>query len=175
MEIKIEPLTEEDANALYFFECENRSFFEKMVPSRGEHYYQFDFFLERHRELLLEQSKGTSYFYLIKDLTGSIVGRINLVDVDQVNDIASIGYRIGESYTGRGIANQAVAILLTLPELEEIKEIRAVTTSHNIASQKILERHHFKQTHVGDDVECNGETVTMLHFVWTRASKGVQG
>ena len=83
MDIYIEKLQVTDAEELYKFELDNRTFFEEMVPSRGNDYYNLEIFKERHEALLEEQVQGGSYFYLIKDKDSSILGRINVVDIDE--------------------------------------------------------------------------------------------
>ena len=72
MNITLKKLDLHDAQKLFTFELENRAFFEKMVPSRGDDYYQFDYFLKKHEDLLNEQKEGKSLFYLIIDLNGHI-------------------------------------------------------------------------------------------------------
>lgn len=112
MEISIICLQERDAEELFEFEKNNRLFFEQMVPGRGEDYYNFETFKIRHRELLTEQQENKSKFYLIRDNAGSIIGRINLVDIDTTNDIAEVGYRVGQEYGGKGIGAKALKLLL---------------------------------------------------------------
>ncbi len=92
MEITLEKLQPVDAKKLYEFEIENRDYFEKMVPSRGEDYYNFETFKIRHEALLDEQTKGQSYYYLIKNENGLILGRMNLVDIDKSRNLGYIGY-----------------------------------------------------------------------------------
>ncbi len=67
MDITLDKLLMTDAEALLTFERENRAYFEKMVPTRGDDYYNIASFIERHKALLDEQAKEESYFYLIKD------------------------------------------------------------------------------------------------------------
>lgn len=85
MDISIVKLRATDANKLFDFEMENRVFFEEMVSTRGDDYYNFKIFKERHDTLLDEQTQGISLFYLIKDKRGSILGRMNLVKVLEKN------------------------------------------------------------------------------------------
>jgi [ribosomal protein S5]-alanine N-acetyltransferase len=54
MEIYLDILSAEDAESLFRFETENRTFFERMVPSRGDAYYQYDHFLAILEDLLKE-------------------------------------------------------------------------------------------------------------------------
>lgn len=81
MNIFIEKLHVADEENLFNFEFENRTFFEEMVPTRGDEFYNPENFKKIHETLLEEQVNEDSYFYLIKDSERSIVGRINLVDM----------------------------------------------------------------------------------------------
>ncbi|OHX51934.1 GNAT family N-acetyltransferase [Planococcus faecalis] len=94
-----------------------------------------------------EQQNGLPNFYLLKNNSGEIVGRVNLVDIDKRNNIADIGFRIGAEYVGKGIGNQALKLLLKTDL--SVKQIRGKTTTVNQASQKVLEKKRF-QTSGGD-------------------------
>ena len=52
-DITIKLLEGSDAEELFQFELENRNFFESMVPSRGDHYYDFDNFKTVQQEINL--------------------------------------------------------------------------------------------------------------------------
>lgn len=171
MDISIEKLHKKDAEELFNFETENRAYFEKSVPSRGEEYYDFETFRKKHQDLLEEQENGISYFYLIKDKNSSIVGRMNLVDIDRNKRTGHIGYRVGEIHTGKGIANKALKLLLMDISKENIREVHAKTTSNNIASQKVLEKNGFKQVSAGnEEFIMNGENMKFVNFVWATSS-----
>ncbi|QDP39271.1 GNAT family N-acetyltransferase [Radiobacillus deserti] len=167
MDITIEKLHDTDAENLYKFELENRIFFEEMVPSRGDDYYNFETFKERNKALLDEQAQGLSYFYLIKNKDGSIVGRMNLVDIE--NGLGHIGYRVGKAYTGKGIANRALKLLLeTIRNKQGIKEVSAKTTTNNMASQKVLEKNGFKYMAASDEeFLMNGQKVKFVYYLLT--------
>ncbi|MCP8617943.1 GNAT family N-acetyltransferase [Salirhabdus salicampi] len=168
MEIRLEKLQRNDAKMLYEFELKNRDFFEKMVPSRGEEYYNFETFTLRHESLLDEQTKGLSYYYLIKNETGLILGRMNLVDIDKSRNLGYIGYRVGEKYTGKGIANRALKLLLDTLNKQGIKQILAKTTTNNIASQKVLEKSGFKHISTSnEEFIMNGNRVKFVYFKLT--------
>lgn len=164
MEISINSLQERDAEELFEFEKNNRLFFEQMVPSRGEDYYNFETFKIRHKELLTEQQENKSKFYLIKDNSDKIIGRINLVDIDTTNDIAEVGYRVGQEYGGKGIGARALKLLLETEII--VKKIKAKTTTNNIASQRVLEKNGFKQVSTSDDeFKMNGEKLQFIDYV----------
>ncbi|MGE7118732.1 GNAT family N-acetyltransferase [Peribacillus sp. NPDC046944] len=164
MDIFIEELQDSDMEELLAFELENRAFFEEMVPSRGDDYYTPAHFNESHKALLDEQTRGASFFYLIKDKHHSILGRINVVDIEENQRIGHLGYRVGQIYTGRGIANRALQLLLKKIVDKDIKQIHAKTTTTNIPSQKVLEKNGFKKVATSEEgFEMNGQN---LHFVY---------
>ncbi|WP_368505184.1 GNAT family N-acetyltransferase [Alkalihalophilus sp. As8PL] len=168
MEITLEKLQPGDAKKLYEFEIENRDYFEKMVPSRGEDYYNFETFKIRHEALLDEQTKGQSYYYLIKNENGLILGRMNLVDIDKSRNLGYIGYRVGGAYTGKGIANRALKLLLETLNWQGIKQVLAKTTTNNIPSQKVLEKNGFNHISTSDEeFVMNGNRLKFVYYKWT--------
>ncbi len=140
MEIYIEQLKKQDAKDLFTFELTNKSFFETMVPNRGSKYFEFEYFQKLLDDLLIEQADGDSYFYLIRNEEKEIVGRINLVDIDTETRISSLGYRVGEKFTKKGVATAAVKLILDVAKNNEITEVHAKTTTNNLASQIVLEK-----------------------------------
>ncbi|MBY0121662.1 GNAT family N-acetyltransferase [Bacillus sp. S/N-304-OC-R1] len=174
MEITIQCLRDEDALELFEFELENREYFEKMVPSRGDDYYNYDTFKIKHKSLLDEQAEGLSYFYLIKNKNGSILGRMNLVDIDKSQMLGHLGYRVGKENVGKGIASSALKLLLeNITVNEGIKKILAKTTTINTASQKVLVKNGFKQIETNEDDEAfylNGESLTFQYYSWNKSS-----
>ena len=170
MAISLSLLQEKDAAELFNFEVQNRWFFEKMVPSRGDDYYSWEIFLERHRDLLNEQEHGLSQFYLVKDGTGKIAGRMNLIDIDKENSKAEIGFRIGEAHVGKGIGNSALRLLLDAPLT--VKRIAAKTTTVNIASQKVLEKNGFIRIGIDDEeFEMNAQKMKVVHYLWDKENQ----
>jgi len=172
MNITIKKLEYVDIEDLYEFELKNRAYFEKMVPSRGNEYYHFETFKVKNENLLEEQVQKLSYFYLIKNENGLIVGRINLVDIDKNQELGHIGYRVGGDHIGRGIANKALKLLLTEMSNLGIKQIEAKTTTNNIASQKILEKNGFKYIGTSDEeFEMNGQDLKFVYYRWVDSNK----
>lgn len=173
MDIILEKLNSADAEQLFAFELTNRAYFEEMVPTRGNDYYNFDFFKSRHESLLEEQAQGSSYFYLIKDKDGSILGRMNIVDIEESQGIGHLGYRVGQIHTGKGSANRALKLLIEqVVEEGRIKQIKAQTTTNNIASQKVLEKNGFEQIGTSDETfEMNNQQLTFVYYSWVSLLK----
>jgi ribosomal-protein-alanine N-acetyltransferase len=165
MEVTLDLLQEQDAQELFEFEYENREFFEQRVPSRGDDYYNFEHFTIRHQELLEEQEDGLSSFYLAKNDDGEIVGRVNLVDIDKINQTAEIGFRIGAAHAGKGIGNQALSLLLATDL--GLRQIHGKTTTVNHASQKVLMKNGFKKVDIGEEeFVMNGQSMKFVHYLW---------
>jgi len=168
MDVYIEKLQVTDAGELYKFELENRTFFEEMVPTRGNDYYNLEVFKERHESLLEEQVQGSSHFYLIKDKDSSILGRINIVDIDESQKNGNLGYRVGQAYTGKNIATKALKLLVESVNDKDIKQIKAKTTNNNIASQKVLEKNGFERIASDDEeFEMNGQKLNFVYYTLT--------
>jgi len=164
MNIEIKRLSLADEIDLFKFERNNRNFFEKWVPGRGDDFYQLENFQTRHKELLEEQDKGESYFYLIKDEVGSILGRVNLFDIDLSEKVAEVGFRVGVECAKQGVALQALKLLL---ERHSDFTFKAKTTTNNLGSQKVLSKVGFKVVAVDEkSFEMNGQQVKFIHYIY---------
>lgn len=131
------------APALLEFEQENRAYFAASVPDRGDHY--FTYFDERHQALLAEQATGLCFFHVLVDSSGEVVGRVNLVDVE--DGAAELGYRIAKKAAGRGLATAAVREACGLAVMQYgLTTLRAVTTLDNAGSRTVLTRTGFVPT-----------------------------
>lgn len=50
----------------------------------------------------------------------------------------------------------------------DIKQVRAKTTTNNIASQKVLEKNGFDYIETGDEeFEMNGQKLRFVNYTWT--------
>ncbi|WP_417899869.1 GNAT family N-acetyltransferase [Bacillus haimaensis] len=143
MEIYLEMLEEKHFQAPLQFEKENREYFEKSVPGRGETYYHFETFTEIQRTLIKEQIVGKSYFYMVKNLDGVIIARVNKVDLDKEERCAHVRYRVGEAASGKGVAKKAVQLLMSELREKGITRLYAKTTLSNKGSQRVLENNGF--------------------------------
>ncbi|MDI3421148.1 GNAT family N-acetyltransferase [Streptomyces luteolus] len=143
---ELQLLRPEHAPALLDFERENRAYFARWVPDRGDAY--FTEFADIHQARLAEQATGACYFHVVVDEDGSVLGRINLVDVE--DGTAHLGYRIAERATGSGLATVAVRRILRLAaDSYGLHTLFAETTRVNAGSRAVLTRTGFR---------CVGET-----------------
>lgn len=143
--VTLERLTAGHAAPLLAFEEENRAYFAASIPDRGDDY--FAAFAIRHEALLAEQEAGICQFHVLVDESGAVVGRVNLVDLE--NGSAELGYRIAEKAAGKGLASAAVRVIIGLARSEyELTTVRARTTLDNPGSRAVLTRAGFRP--VGD-------------------------
>ena len=92
------------ADATRAFELENRTYFAASISDRGDDF--FDHFSDRYEAALAEQEAGICAFYVLVDEDGEVLGRFNLVDLE--NGTADLGYRMAQKAAGRGMATAAV-------------------------------------------------------------------
>ncbi|MDC0767873.1 GNAT family N-acetyltransferase [Streptomyces sp. HD] len=138
----LERLRADHADALLAFERENREYFTRSIPDRGDAYFTPAGFAARHEALLAEQDAGICHFHVVLDGDGSLVGRVNLMDVAYAS--AELGYRIGEQAAGKGVATAAVAeVCRVAATAYGLTSLVAVTTLDNLASRTVLERNAF--------------------------------
>ncbi|MFC5070278.1 GNAT family N-acetyltransferase [Kitasatospora cinereorecta] len=137
----LQRLRPDHAAALLAFERENRAYFAASVPDRGDDYFAgFD---ARHSELLAEQAAGLHHLHVLVDGEGSVLGRVNLVDV--ADGSAELGYRIAERAAGKGLATATVRKVCVLALAEYgLGVLRAVTTEDNPGSRAVLSRTGFE-------------------------------
>ncbi|MEV6795494.1 GNAT family N-acetyltransferase [Streptomyces sp. NPDC051320] len=138
--LQLERLRADHAPALLAFEEENREYFARTVPDRGDAY--FADFAALLRARLDEQEAGVCHFHVILDDRGGLIGRVNIVDVEDGD--ADLGYRIGERAAGRGVATAAVDEVCRLAATEYgLSVLHAGTTLDNRASAAVLARNGF--------------------------------
>ncbi|MDM8534403.1 GNAT family N-acetyltransferase [Clostridiaceae bacterium HSG29] len=147
MKIKIEKMSIKNLRDIFEFELENKEYFEKTLLPRPCGYFNYEEFIEIMTEILEEQSKHECLMYIIRDLNGKMVGRVNLtlISLGSIRK-AEIGYRIGEESQGKGYATESVKLIM-LKGFKEYKltVFEAGTSTKNIGSQKVLENNGFKK------------------------------
>jgi len=122
------------------FELENRTYFAGSIGDRGDDF--FENFSERHRELLVEQEAGTCAYYVLIDENESVAGRFNLYDL--IDEAAEVGYRVGQRFSGRGVATFGLSQLCQIArENHALRTLRAKTSDANVASQRVLAKAGF--------------------------------
>ena len=169
--ISLELLSEENSLDVYFFEKENRKYFERNLPPRPANYFDLEEFKEITRELLREQENHDVYMHLIRDAQGAMVGRINLSVLGKDRKTAELGYRIGENVTNLGYASEAVKLVLEKAfTTYGLHKIIAGTATDNLASQRVLLKNGFTFSRViENDLQIHNEWVHTAVFEITKS------
>ena len=169
--ISLELLSEENSLDVYFFEKENREYFERNLPPRPANYFESESFQEITRELLREQENHDVYMYLIRDTQGVMVGRINLSVLENNRKTAELGYRIGENVTNLGYASEAVKLVLEKAfTTYGFNRTIAGTAIGNLASQRVLLKNGFTFSRsIENDFQIHNEWIHTAVFDITRS------
>jgi [ribosomal protein S5]-alanine N-acetyltransferase len=145
------------APAILAFELANRAYFAASVPDRGDDF--FDQFTDRYNALLAEQEAGICAFYVLVDQDSSVLGRFNLVDIE--DRTAKLGYRVAQHVVGRGVATATVRELCRLGASRHgVRTLRAATARENVASQKVLTKAGFVLVGPADPADLGGKPGT---------------
>ena len=137
---ELQRLRADHAAAVLAFELANRAYFAASISDRGDEFYER--FTEQHNALLAEQEAGTCAFHVLVGEDGSILGRFNLVNIE--DSTAELGYRVAQRVAGRGVATATVRELCQrAAEQYGLRMLRAATTHENVASQKVLSKAGF--------------------------------
>lgn len=142
--LKISPPTLSDADALLAFEVENRAYFEQWINARANDYYSASAVRKAIGAATSDRDGDRAYQYLVW-LDDTIVGRINLVSITRPYfNKATLGYRIGEHFAGRGYASQAVKLAMDIAARElNLSRVEAIVRPQNVGSMRVLERNGF--------------------------------
>ncbi len=85
-----------------------------------------------------------------------------------LDKVGHLGYRVGQAHTGKGIATKALKLLLETVIDKDIKQIKAKTTTNNLASQKVLEKNGFERIATDDEeFEMNGQKLNFVYYTLT--------
>jgi ribosomal-protein-alanine N-acetyltransferase len=145
------------APAVLAFELANRAYFAASISDRGD-----DFFVQftgRYNALLAEQEAGACAFYVLVTEDSSVLGRFNLVDIE--DHTAELGYRVAQHVAGRGVATATVRELCRLAAGRHgLRTLRAATTRQNVASQKVLTKAGFAAVGPADPAHLGGKPGT---------------
>ena len=154
---ELQRLRADHAPAVLAFELANRAYFAASISDRGDEF--FAQFTERHNALLAEQEGGSCAFHVLVDDDGSVLGRFNLVGIE--DGTAELGYRVARHVAGRGVATAAVRDLCRVAAAQYgLRTLRAATSYGNVASQKVLIKAGFVPVGPADPAHLGGKPGT---------------
>ena len=141
------PLILDDAPSLANLVQSNRNFLAPWQPNRPDQYFTRDgqhAFIQR---LLEQQAAKACLPLVILDEVGAIAGTVTLQSIIRgAFQSCSVGYWLAESAQGRGLATRAVGEATQIAfEVLRLHRVQAETLTHNLRSQRVLDRLGFVQ------------------------------
>jgi len=153
----LQPLRAAHGPAILAFELANRAYFAASISDRGDAY--FEHFAERHDALLAEQEAGIGAYYVLLAEDGSVLGRFNLVFVEE--GVAELGYRVAQHVAGQGVATGTVREMCSFAASRHgVCTLRAATAVGNVASQRVLLNAGFLPVGAADPSHLGGKQGT---------------
>ena len=163
MELRL--LSRSDSKPLLLFETENQVWFESHINPREAGFYSDDGVKKHIEEFLSQHQRKAMLPMLVIDDNGEIIGRINLTDINLVLSEAYLGYRLGEKFTGRGIAKRAVEQITQLAKELNLQTLIAFASVDNIASQKVLTYNGFVEMKTHENfAEVQGKNIDCIEY-----------
>ena len=90
------------------------------------------------------KNKSEAQFGIEDKNNGKIIGMIGLMNINYELKKAEVGYWLGKKYWGKGIAKEAIGLILNFAFSRlKLNRIYAKVKSRNISSVKLLEKHNF--------------------------------
>lgn len=145
--IRLVPPTAAVADELLRFETANRAFFEAHVNARPASYYSPEGVRAAIALAEREAAEDRGYQFLVRGESGELLGRVNLIGVRRAHfHCADLGYRMAEAACGRGIASEAVRMVLdkAFGELD-LRRLEANARVSNEGSIRVLRRNGFRE------------------------------
>lgn len=141
------PLDPADVKALASAYVENRQFLAPWQPLRPDSYFTQAGQREAIGALLAQKEAGSAVPLVILDEGGAVVGTLTLASIIRgAFQSCSVGYWLAERSQGRGLATAALreATDIAFDDLR-LHRIQAETLTHNLPSQRVLQRVGFQQ------------------------------
>jgi [ribosomal protein S5]-alanine N-acetyltransferase len=154
---ELQRLRADHGPAVLAFELANRDYFAAFISDRGDEF--FDQFTDRYNALLAQQEAGIGAFYVLVAEDGSVIGRFNLVDIE--DHTAEVGYRVAQHVAGRGVATATVRELCRVAAAHHgLRTLKAATARQNAASHKVLTKAGFVPVGPADPAHLGGKPGT---------------
>jgi [ribosomal protein S5]-alanine N-acetyltransferase len=165
--LSLQPPVLNDTDELLAFEMRHREFFERNINARAANFYSESGVKQAIADAMRDAESGSAYQYLIRDSFGTLVGRVNLTRVRRAHfHSAELGYRVGENFSGKGHATEAVRQVIERAFGEHrLMRLEATARPENEGSVKVLSRNGFSKFGQSTrSFELAGRWCDLLHF-----------
>ncbi|RLQ82414.1 GNAT family protein [Planomicrobium sp. Y74] len=139
-------LTADDAEEMVQLLLRNREYWAIFEPQHRDSYFTPAVQREKIRESIYQARENREYSFGIFELhTHKLIGHISMYSIKRLPFLSAlVGYSIDESYTGRGIATEAVRLIVAFGfEKIQLHRIEAYVSPQNTGSVRVLEKAGF--------------------------------
>ncbi|MET3576273.1 GNAT family protein [Bhargavaea ullalensis] len=136
-------LTEDDALAMTNIVSRNKSYWSVYEPRHDSSYYTVSVQREKIRESLQQLREKREYsFGIFRADNNRLIGHISLYGIKRLPFLSGfVGYSIDQSETGKGIATEAVRLIVGFGfERAGLHRIEAYVSPNNVGSVRVLEK-----------------------------------
>lgn len=146
-------LESSDANELTELLINNRDFLGPWEPLRDDEFFTAAKQSEITHTALTAYAAGSMVPFIIFNGDGNIAGRLNINGIVRgAFQSAALGYWVGQSENGAGLATAAVADAVEYAATElKLHRLQAETLLHNERSQRVLEKNGFTRYGLAPD------------------------
>lgn len=139
-------LTADDAEEMVQLLLRNREYWAIFEPKHRDSYFTPAVQREKIRESIYQARENREYsFGIFEPRTHKLIGHISMYSIKRLPFLSAlVGYSIDESYTGRGIATEAVGLIVAFGfEKIQLHRIEAYVSPKNTGSVRVLEKSGF--------------------------------
>ncbi|MDV2080749.1 GNAT family N-acetyltransferase [Marinobacter xestospongiae] len=157
--MKLECLSASHHASLLRFELDNRAWFERFIEPRPEAFYSDNGILAHIDEYHRAFQSGELFPGLLI-AQGEILGRFNLRQISLSERSATLGYRLAQVHTGKGLATRGVALMQThARDILGLTTLKAQVLDNNPASLRVLRKRGFQPATYHPQAATIGNTV----------------
>lgn len=136
-------LHEDDARAFASLVLRNREYWSVFEPKHQDSYFSIAVQREKILESLHHMKNQREFSFGIFDaITSEFIGHISMYSVKRLPfSSAFIGYSIDEAHSGKGIASEALQLVVNYGmEVVNLHRIEAYVSPRNVGSIRVLEK-----------------------------------
>ncbi len=145
----IRSLKAEDIPALQDYYIRNRDFLQPWEPLRNESYYSRESLANMVKAEEIEEIRRKAFrgYLFLKETSQKIIGFTGLTNIQSAYDqSARVGYKLDKQYINKGYITEALVSLISFGfQTESLHRLEAHVMPKNLASQRVMEKLHFKK------------------------------
>lgn len=139
-------LTTDDAEEMVQMLVRNRNYWSIFEPQHRDSYFTAAVQREKIRESIYQAKENREYsFGIFESSSDKLIGHISMYSIKRLPFLSAlVGYSVDEAHIGRGIATEAVELVVAFGfEKLQLHRIEAYVSPRNTGSVRVLEKARF--------------------------------